>query len=299
MSENTKQEGFWSKLLTLYHESKEATTERLKMPIVTFYISLLIITYWQPLVILLFSSKPIEDRTAYIRCLYSQENIYFHYIQALFILIISFSFSVIFPMLTHFINKLTKTAKYADIEEKELQKDRARLDEEKQAIHDFKKANIKSGQLEKDEYNKSMEDLKFSYEKRIRSLEDNNIVLEKNYQESINQKEKTISTLSANIDKLYKESATMKDSILELIFFQNLKDEITNILSINEFLLKVENKYITILKEIETTEEQNIKKILINLLQDNSLGNITRSLPEKTVFKLNKKGELFLNFIKN
>lgn len=294
MSENTHKENFWNRLLTYYLDAKESTAERLKMPIVTFYVGLLIITYWEPLLIMLFSSDSIENRAKYINNLYVNKSEIYHYSKLFCVLLTGFLFSIIFPLLTQLINFLIKSAKKSAADEKENLQKRIRLEEERQAIHEYKKSNIKSGQLEKDEYNKTIEDLKFSYEKRIRSLEESMNIQDKNFKESNNQKDKTISTLLNDIDIIKRENRELKKQIEKSHLNKTQLKKIKNILSTEEVLKRIDNIYITILKDTESEEEQKIKKDLITFFAENSYGNITRSLPHKTVFKLNSDGLSFV-----
>lgn len=144
--------------------------------------------------------------------------------------------------------------------------------------------------MEKDEYNKTIEDLKFSYEKRIRSLEDNIEIQQKNNLESLKQKDTTINVLKKDLDNANAENKTFKEKASELLSIKILELKLSNIIPLQDLNKLIIDKYITIDRTTESQSEQNIKGELIKIFTENNLGNISRSLPQKTVFKFNSNG---------
>jgi len=187
MSENTQNLSFWNRLLTYYFEAKEAAVDRFKMPMIPYYLSLIVLSYWEPLYILIFSSKPVEDRTAYVRCMFQNYTLTDHLICLGIALGFAFISSIAFPYLTILINLINRTSKKLDKREHKLKSQEIKLSEKENIIHQLEIEDIKSGKKEKEEYNKAIESIKNSYEERINDIKQTHELELKNKEDSIKQ----------------------------------------------------------------------------------------------------------------
>ncbi|SFN28204.1 hypothetical protein SAMN05421741_10394 [Paenimyroides ummariense] len=302
MSENTQNESFWIKALMLYHESKEAAVDRLKMPMIPYYLALLVLSYWEPLYILIFSSKPVEDRTAYVRCMFQNFTIYDHLNCFLFALIFAVISSILFPYLTIFINRVNQTSEKAAKRSKELF-------EREKIFHELELESIKSGRKEKEEFNKTIDDLKQSYEQRIESITSNHNIEIENLKETntsqtelIKELDKKILSFSTSNPKF---STTKKTNNTKSINTEeNIIIDFNTYKEIQNFLIRSFRKPLTLLEEIKNNDFQilfnnerplkSIENALFEKFQKNNLGEMITLADQSKTFSFTTSGRFLI-----
>jgi len=172
-------------IIDFVKESKEASQERLKLPIVTFYIFLLVISYWKPLSIYFLSEKKIEEKIKEIDFIYKNYTYCDHILNLLILLLLSTISSILFPSIMFIIEYLLKKPNKERKIIKNSTKDIDREEELKITKHKYDMNKILSGNKEIEDYNKSIEDLKKSYEDRIKNMENINDQKDKNFESQL------------------------------------------------------------------------------------------------------------------
>jgi len=200
-------------IIDFLKESKEASQERLKLPIVPFYIFLLIVSYWKPISIYLLSEKNIEGKIKEIDFLYKNNNHWDHILNLLILLFISTISSILFPFLMFLIEYLLKKPNKERKIIKNKTKDIDREEELKIAMHKFDMNKILSGNKEVEDYNQSIEDLKKSYEDRIQNMEIINTQKDKNLESQIDLITKDNLSLTLKIDEINKSNISLNNLI--------------------------------------------------------------------------------------
>lgn len=208
-------------IIDFIKESKEASQERLKLPIVTFYIFLLVISYWKPLSIYFLSEKKIEEKIKEIDFIYKNHTHWDHILNLLILLLLSTISSILFPSIMFIIEYLLKKPNKERKIIKNSTKDIDRNEELKITKHKYDMNKILSGNKEVEDYNQSIEDLKKSYEDRIQNMENIN-----------NQKDKN---LESQIDMITKENISLTSKLGEINQLNKYLNDQINQYRLNEF----------------------------------------------------------------
>lgn len=216
-------------IIDFVKESKEASQERLKLPIVTFYIFLLLISYWKPLSIYFLSEKKIEEKIKQIDFIYKNYTHWDHILNLLILLLLSTISSLLFPVIMFVIEFLLKSPNKERKIIKNSTKDIDRHEELKIARHRYDLNKIVSGNKEIEDYNQSIEVLKKSYEDRIQNIETIN-----------NQKDKN---LESQIDMITKENVSLASKLEEINQSNKYLNSQINQHRLNEFEYKNYSKF--------------------------------------------------------
>ncbi|MDR6485552.1 endonuclease III [Chryseobacterium vietnamense] len=200
-------------IIDFIKESKEASQERLKLPIVPFYIFLLIISYWKPISIYFLSEKNIEERIKEIDLIYINYGYWDHIFNLLILLFLSTISSILFPSIMFIIEYLLKTPNKERKIIKNSTKNIDREEELKITEHKYKINKILSGNKEVEDYNQSIEDLKKSYEDRIQNIEAINLQKDKNLESQIDMINKENISLNSRLDDMSKSNKFLNDLI--------------------------------------------------------------------------------------
>ncbi|MGG5576382.1 hypothetical protein ACPDHL_03435 [Myroides sp. C15-4] len=89
-----------NKIIDFIIDSINASRERLKMSIVTFYIALLVLYHWRVFAILLFGGIPMVDKIEKIDLLYKDYTLWHYLLNPIFVLILAVSTMLLFPWIT-------------------------------------------------------------------------------------------------------------------------------------------------------------------------------------------------------
>lgn len=192
-------------LLEYWKESREAAKERLKLPIVPLYLTLLVMAYWKPISIYILSTQNIEGKIGAIEKLYIYWSFWDHLGNILILLLLSFVSSAIFPLLMWGLDSLlihpNNYRKGLRITSKNIDRAQDLLI----AKHKFEQTKILSGSKEVEEYNQSIEDLKRSYEDRISNIETVSLQKEANLKSELTNFQLTNEMLDLEIRQMQEE----------------------------------------------------------------------------------------------
>ncbi|MCW3161144.1 hypothetical protein [Chryseobacterium oryctis] len=225
----------------------ETNKERLKNPIIGSFLTSWILINWKPILILIFSSKNIEDKIKFITLEYN--NIFNILILPL---LFSFLYIIVFPYLLMFIDKLTKKAtegrKNEALNLTILDvKNKQKLAEEESELE-----NIKASFREKKDLNKKIEILTTQLDERENLIDILNKEIENLTNISTNKNE----SLEQN-DLLENEYRKFKETY-EFVYFKDIGKEISSrrYLPDNIDILVVEKfKILDII--LETRDDEN------------------------------------------
>lgn len=264
-------------ILDFYRESQDAAKERLKLPIVPFYITLVILSYWRPISIYLFSAATIELKIKEINNLYNDWNAWNHFWTLLLLIGISIISSLIFPVIMWGIEVLLRTPNNRRKELLNASKVIEWQHDLASTQHKFDKEKILSGKKEIEEYNESIASLKDSYDERIRSIESITEQKDKNFESEIVSLKETNKRLLINYENAKLENMRLMRDKNKFIY----TDSESSNLSVDF------NKIFEILKFfIDSTSEL--------IFTDRFLANISAETQKLFIkFIRNKKGDLF------
>lgn len=185
-----------------YKETKEAAKERLKLPIVPFYVTLVILNYWKAISVYLFSGESIEGKITYINILYNKWTFWDHLQNLSLLMAFSFVMSTLFPVLMWGIDFIIQVP---NNRRKNLQNSSKIIDwhhDLASTQHKYDKEKILSGNKEIEEYNESIDSIKKSYDDRIKTIENVNNQKEENLKEEVHNFKNQYEMLSLQIKEL-------------------------------------------------------------------------------------------------
>lgn len=136
-----------NKIIDFIIDSINAGRERLKMSIVTFYISLLALYHWRVFVILFFGGIPMMKKIEEIDALYKDYTPWFYLLNSLSILLVSIAFMILFPTIMWLSEKALV---YVSIKRKEKKEEEDAADRNKDieiVRHQFKLKQEETGNL--------------------------------------------------------------------------------------------------------------------------------------------------------
>lgn len=197
-----------NKIIDFVIDSINAGRDRLKMSIVTFYFSLLVLYHWRVFAILFFGGMPMMEKINEIDFLYKDYTPWFYFLNALSILLISIVFMILFPTIMWLSEKILVKI---SIKRKKKKEDEDQADRDKDidvVRHQFKLKQEETGNLKESEYvdkilsletmlndnNKSKEQLERSlleerkkHKDSIDNLKNSFMQIETNYQLQIDE----------------------------------------------------------------------------------------------------------------
>ncbi|SIS92157.1 hypothetical protein SAMN05421789_11150 [Kaistella chaponensis] len=277
-------------ILDYYKETKDAAKERLKLPIIPFYITLVILNYWKPISIYLFSKSSVEGKINNITYLYRNWTFWDHFWNLILLVAASFLISTLFPILMWGIEALLRVP---NNRRKVLLNDSKNIDWKHDLAstqHKYDKEKILSGKKEIEEYNSSMEDLKRSYEERIRNSDVLNKQRIQNLTSELENLRTTNSDLAQNYNKVKNDLFDKERQNLRFIYTD---DELIN-KSINyDELFNILYKFIDANSEINFSEQflkntsLETRKLLFALIWGRK-GNLFR----KMLYSINKNDQV-------
>lgn len=149
-----------SKIIDFIIDSINASRERLKLTIATFYIGLLALYHWKALAILFFGGIPMLEKIDKINELYADWEIRDWCLKSLFVLGVSIISMVLFPLIMWLVERLLKTINEG---RDTIQRDQIKIkrtDDEEQKEHEYELLQIASGRKSTEEFVKQIEGLK-------------------------------------------------------------------------------------------------------------------------------------------
>lgn len=203
--------------------------EKLRLPILYVYFPILVLHYWKPISVFLFSNHPIEKRILIIRHICGEIKWYEHLFNVFLLLLVATILSILFPLAMWVIDKLIVKPNNDRIEIKNKRKinnaeTRLELD------------RIKTGKKENENYQQIIENQKITFENQIATLKEENDRLTKlSNENSINLSE--FNNIKAELEKLKKErpflimaNDRLNDINHALIEYDNISSDILNML---------------------------------------------------------------------
>ncbi|MDM1513576.1 hypothetical protein [Myroides odoratimimus] len=155
------------KIIDFVIDSINAGRERLKMSIVTFYISLLALYHWRVFAILFFGDIPMMKKIEKIDFLYKDYTPWFYLFNSLLILLVSVTFMILFPTIMWLSEKALV---YVSIKRKEKKEEEEQKDRDKEieiVKHQFKLKKEETGNLNENEYLDQIQNLNKLISKHI------------------------------------------------------------------------------------------------------------------------------------
>lgn len=149
-----------SKIIDFIIDSINASRERLKLTIATFYIGLLALYHWKALAILFFGGVPMLEKIDKINELYADWDIRDWCLRSLFVLGISIISMVLFPLIMWLVEWILKKINEGRSTIQRYQIKIKRTDDEEQKEHEYELLQIASGRKSTEEFVKQIEELK-------------------------------------------------------------------------------------------------------------------------------------------
>lgn len=214
----------------LINSSLESSRERIKNPLLGSIFTCFLIYNWRPLVILLFSEQPIDQRIITIN------NEYCYPLAILLPILFAVIYTIYLPILMVFIDKNLESTKIEKIENLYVYKGHTLTEKIKLAEQEYELKNIESGNKEHEELIKEKDSLKHELDtlkKEMLESNENNtkIVQEINGQLNSNKEnfQNIISSSSNEIKELKalnsKVSGQLKTTNLIMLIILNLEKE--------------------------------------------------------------------------
>ncbi|MGG5578047.1 hypothetical protein ACPDHL_12000 [Myroides sp. C15-4] len=210
-----------NKIVDFIIDSINASRDRLKMSIVTFYIALLALFHWRVFAILFFGGLPMMEKICEIDALYSQWEWYDYILNPVLVLLVSVLSMILFPTIMLLTDKLVIKIAIKRKNNKELEDDQDREKEIKIVQHQFRLKQEETGNLQQGEYLNKIQELQTtildnSKEKRT---------LEKDLKEEREKQKTAILNLKNGFDKVesnYKQQIEELNRQINTITLQNI-----------------------------------------------------------------------------
>jgi len=233
-------------ILNFIRDSIETSKERLKSPILKYYLLFLIFIHWKAISIYLFSTEPIEKRISKIERLYKYWSQWDFFWQALLMLFLVILINIALPFIMWLFeeiqiipNRKRKTLLY---------KNNAmdRIEELEKTKHEFNKSKIISGNVETEDFNTRIETLQNTIEENRKSHQKEVNLIKSTYEDQLKSIQDTYSRSLKNDSNLINN--------LNTIQYQDYPQIGNLITQINKFEDHKRNAVLHILKNINENE---------------------------------------------
>ncbi len=233
-------------ILNFIRDSIETSKERLKSPILIYYLLFLIFIHWKAISIYLFSTEPIEKRISKIERLYrywSQGDFFWQALLMLFFVVlinITLPFIMwLFDEIQIVPNRKRKTLLYKN-------NAMERIEELEKTKHEFNKSKIISGNVETEDFNTRIETLQNTIEENRKSHQKEVNLIKSTYEDQLKSIQDTYSRSLKNDGNLINN--------LNTIQYQDYPQIGSLINQINKFEDNKRNAVLHILKNIVENE---------------------------------------------
>lgn len=305
------------KIIDFIIESINAGRERLKMPIVTFYITLLGLYHWKALAILFFGGIPMMDKIEKISALYPDFKTCpeYYVINTVVILLVSVFFMLLFPIIMWLSEKvlIDVSIRRKEKREKEIEADRKQQIAEVQ--HQFTLKEEETGNLEKSGYLDEIKSLKDSVtthleeKNKLQKEQQKQLVDERKRQEEAIRDlklgfESVEDKYKAQIEELKRQVSVVQRNVIEDIIeggdgLTRVMDKF-KIMSINESYRELRERERIVIKSvlrdiIYSRRQSTIRKIG----KSDTFLRILRLLEELEVIKVESQSENDITIIPN
>lgn len=204
-------------ILDFIRDSINAGKDRLKNPLIMYYLLFAALIHWKAVSLFIFSSESMEKRIYRIERLYRDWNQWDYVLQSILILIFVLIINIGLPHLMLFFEKHTSEP---NKKRKGILYDGYNVDRSediKKSRHEFEKSKIVSGNVEQDDFNKELKLLQDTIEEnRVR------------HQEAITVMKKTQ-------DSEMKALKTSYENSLNRLKLNQVSDKVQTQISYNEF----------------------------------------------------------------
>lgn len=205
-----------SKIIDFIIDSLNASRERLKLSIATFYITILALYHWRAFAILFFGGIPMMKKIEAIDQLYKNYTFWFYLLNPLCILLVSITFMILFPTIMWLSEKILVQLSINRKENKKREDIADRNKELETVRHLFKLKQEETGNLQENQYLNKIKNLEVLVQD---NLEDK-MALEKELQNERKNQNDAIFNLKRgfeNVENSYRQQIIELNRQLEII----------------------------------------------------------------------------------